>query len=140
MSKLAESETAITAITPHWTGSLTTRSAAAGTVPGMFSESTIMPDLAHREGDLPAHEGAGKDQRHSPREAGHGPCGRGELSLTDQGDGVHGDLLSADVVPVGLRDRADHHLPDLRSPTDHDDALAVNLLERGRPLDHPHDG
>src|SRR5215203_569533 len=36
MSKRAESETAITAITPHWTGSLTTRSAASGTLPGML--------------------------------------------------------------------------------------------------------
>ena len=43
MSKRAEEETAITAITPHWTGSVTTRSAASGTLPGMFRERTMMP-------------------------------------------------------------------------------------------------
>jgi hypothetical protein len=100
----------------------------------------FVPDLAHRAGDLPTHEGAGQDQRHGAREAGHGPCCGGELFLADQGDGVYGDLLPTDVVPVGLGDRANNNLPDLRPATDHDDPLPVNLLERGRPLDRPHDG
>src|SRR5262245_31917737 len=36
MSNLAVSATAITAITPAWTGSLTTKSATSGTLPAMF--------------------------------------------------------------------------------------------------------
>ena len=40
MSNLAVSATAITAMTPAWTGSVTTRSAASGTLPAMFSEMT----------------------------------------------------------------------------------------------------
>src|SRR5688572_24102851 len=42
-SNLAVSATAMTAITPAWTGSLTTRSAASGTLPTMFSEMTGSP-------------------------------------------------------------------------------------------------
>ena len=39
-SNFAVSATAITAITPACTGSVTTRSAASGTLPGMLSEMT----------------------------------------------------------------------------------------------------
>ena len=39
-SNLAVSATAMTAITPAWTGSLTTRSAASGTLPAIFREIT----------------------------------------------------------------------------------------------------
>ena len=42
-SNLAVSATAMTAMTPAWTGSLTTRSAASGTLPAMFSEITWRP-------------------------------------------------------------------------------------------------
>src|SRR5688572_21178095 len=42
-SNFAVSATAITAMTPAWTGSVTTRSAASGTLPAMFSEITYIP-------------------------------------------------------------------------------------------------
>ena len=43
ISNVAVSAMAITAITPAWTGSDTTRSATSGTLPAMFSEITMRP-------------------------------------------------------------------------------------------------
>src|SRR5205814_3617156 len=43
MSNFAVSATAITAITPAWTGSDTTRSATSGTPPAMLREMTTSP-------------------------------------------------------------------------------------------------
>ena len=121
-SNLAVSATAITAITPAWTGSLTTRSAASGTLPAMFSEITSSPlraDLFDRRGDLAAHDRAGQHQQLDARQPRGGADRRGQLLLADQRNRVDRDALAADVVAVGLGDRAhrDHARPARRRPS-----------------------
>jgi hypothetical protein len=68
----AVSATAITAITPACTGSLTTRSAASGTLPAMFRLITSSPvrALPARLLDLAAHQRSGQHQRLGPGQAG----------------------------------------------------------------------
>src|ERR671932_825224 len=110
MSKEAVLATAITAITPAWTGSVTTRSAWPGTDPGLW--------------DGAPHQRPGQHHRHRPGQAGHRPDGVGQVGLADDGDGVDADLLAADVVPVGLADGPDGDLADLGAGPDHDDPLA----------------
>ena len=70
-------------------------------------DDTFLADLVYRSGDLPTHQRTGQDERHCPRQACYGARRSGELFLADQGDGVDGDLLTANVVPIGFSDRAD---------------------------------
>jgi len=59
MVNLAVSATAITAMTPACTGSVTTRSAASGTLPAMFKpdhQQALQTDLAHRGFDVATHQ------------------------------------------------------------------------------------
>ena len=134
--KLAVSATAITAITPACTGSVTTRSAASGTLPAMLRLITSSPcartsrtaaSISPPMSDAGEHEGPG------PRQAGHRPHRLRERLLAHEGDRVHRDVLAADVVAVGLGDGADRHLADLGPAAHDDDPLAVDALEG---LDH----
>src|SRR5262249_15855800 len=55
--------------------------------------------------------------------------------FADERNGIHRNPFATDVVPIGLRDRAEGHLSDLGPAAHDDDALAVNLRERRRQLD-----
>ena len=132
----------MTAMTPACTGSVTTRSAASGTLPAMFRLMTmhaLRADLAHRLLDGAAHERARQHQHADARQARHGAHGVGERLLADQRNGVDRDALAADVVAVGLGDGAERHLPDLRAAAHDDDALAVDALERLHDRQAAHD-
>ena len=62
----------MTPITPACTGSLTTRSAAAGTDPGHVQaddQDALGPDLLDRRRDVPADERAGQDEGDGARQA-----------------------------------------------------------------------
>jgi hypothetical protein len=72
-------------------------------------------------------------------QARHGTHGLGERRLADERDRVDRDVLATDVVPVGLGDRADRHLPDLRAAADDDHALAVDPRERLDHVEREHD-
>ena len=98
-------------------------------------EQALRPHLAHGVLDLAAHQRAGQHERAGARQAGHGAHGFGQRLLADQRDGVDRDVLAADVVAVGLGDRADRHLADLRAAAHDDDPLAVDPLERRRHLE-----
>ena len=140
-SNWAVSATAITAMTPAWTGSVTTRSAASGTVPAMFSEITNNPlprTSSTAVAISPAHQRTGEHEQPDARKPDDRPDGRGERLLADEGNRVHRDVLAADVVAVGLGNGAERHLADLRAAPHDDDALAVHAREGRRllgPLD-----
>ena len=141
MSNLAVSAIAITAITPAWTGSDTTRSTTSGTLPAMFSEITTQPLRAHffdGPRDVAAHDRSGEHQQTHARQADHRADGAGERFLADERNGVDRDALAADVVAIGFRDRAERHLTDLRAAAHDDDPLAVNLREGRRHFDVRH--
>ncbi len=143
MSNLAVSAIAMTAITPAWTGSETTRSTTSGTLPAMFSEMTRSPcgaDFLDRSRNLAAHDRPGEHEQSHARQADDRADRAGERFLADERNRVDRDPLAADVVPIGLRDRAERHLADLRPAAHDDDALAVNLRERRRRFDARHAG
>ena len=136
------SATAITAMTPACTGSVTTRSAASGTLPAMFRLMTIRPwarTSRTRLLDVAAHQRARQDECAGARQSCDGAHGFRERLFADQRNRVHRDLLAADVVTIGFRDGADRHLSDLRAASDDDDSLAVDPLERRRDLQAPDD-
>ena len=135
---LAVSATTITAITPACTGSVTTRSAASGTLPAIFRLITTNPccaHLAHRGLDVAAHQRTGQHQRLGARQPRHRAHRVGQFLLAHQRNRVHRDVFAANVVPVRLAHGADRHLPHLRAAAHDDDALAVDRLQR---LDHLH--
>ena len=142
MSNFAVSAMAITAITPACSGSVTTRSAASGTLPAMFKLITMTPlASAARDGvgDRAAHQRAGQHQHPRARQPRDGAHGVGQRLLADERNRVHRDALAADVVPIRLADRADRHLADLRAAADDDHALAVDGHQRRRLFDAPDD-
>ena len=129
---------AITAMTPACSGSETTRSAASRTLPTMLRAMTLQPltlDLAHRLGNLAAHDRARQHQNLRAWQAGHGPHRVGQRLLPHQRNRIHRDALAADVVTIGLADGADGDLPHLRAAADDDDALAVDGQQRGLERD-----
>ena len=135
---MAVSATAMTAIVPAWTGSETTRSTWSVIEPTMLSAMIGMPDgaqLVGRHADVAAHDRAGQDQEPSARQVGDGPDGRRDVLLADERDGVDADPLAAQVVPVGLADRAERDLGDLRAAADDDDPLAEHAIERPGQVD-----
>jgi N-acetyl-gamma-glutamyl-phosphate reductase len=75
-----------------------------------------------------------------PRQVGHGPDGAGDRLLANERDGVDADPLPAQVVPVGLADRAQVDLRDLRPGADDDDPLAEDLAQRLARLGAGHAG
>ena len=143
ISNCAVSAIAITAITPACSGSVTTRSAASGTLPAMLrlitrtprrftslTASVIAPPIS-------APASTTTRARGQPRD---GADGRGQRLLADERNRVHRDALAADVVAIGLADGADGDLPDLCASADDDHALAVDRHQRRRFLDVPDDG
>ena len=132
----------MTVITPACTGSVTTRSAASGTLPAMLRLITRSPccaDLADGLLNLSAHQRPREHQRSGSRQAGHGADSFGDRLLAHQRNGIDGDVLASDVMAVGFRDGAGGHLPDLRAAADDDDALAVDLLHRFHKRDFVYD-
>ena len=131
-SNVAVSATAITAIVPAWTGSLTTRSTWSVIEPTMLSAMIGMPDGAQLVGgaaDLAAHDRAREHEQPGARQVGDGPHGGRDRLLADERDRVDGDPLAAQVVAVRLGHGAERDLGDLR-PAAHDDhALAEDLGE-----------
>ena len=129
-------------MTPACSGSVTTRSAASRTLPTMFSDDddAVRLHLAHGVGDCAAHDGPGQDQHTRPRQPRDCAYRRGEILLADERDRVHRDALAADIVPIGLADRSDRHLTDLRAAPDDDHALPINCHQRLRLFDAPDDG
>ena len=126
---------AMTAIVPACTGSLTTRSATEVTDPTMLSVidgDAGLLELAHRLGDVAAHDRPGEHEDVGARQVGDGSDGGGDVLLAHERDGVHGDALAPEVVAVGLGDRTQAHLGDLRPAADDDHPLAEDLAQ-GRP-------
>ena len=112
---------AITAIVPAWTGSETTRSTCSVIEPTMFSEMIGMPTArisSAARADVAAHDRAGEDEQPGPRQVGDGPDGGRDLGLADERDRVDADPLAAEVVAVGLADRAERDLGDLGPAAD----------------------
>ena len=125
----------MTAMVPAWTGSLTTRSATEVTEPTMLSVMTGMPVAWSSRtacGDLATHDRPGEDQDVGAWQVRHGAHGGGDVLLAHERDGVHRDALAPEVVTVGLGDRAQAHLGDLRPAADDDHPLAEDLAQ-GRP-------
>ena len=60
--------------------------------------------------------------------------------LAHERDRVDADPLAAEVVPIGLADRAQFDLRHLCTAADHDHALAEDLAERLARLDLGHAG
>ncbi len=134
---------AITAITPACSGSVTTRSAASGTLPAMLRLITRTPRPLHfldRLGDRAAHQCAGQHDDARPRQARDGADCRGQRFLADERNRVDRDALAADVVAIGFADGPDRDLPDLCASADDDHALAVDRHQRRRFLDATDDG
>ncbi len=140
-SNFAVSATAMTAMTPAWTGSLTTRSAASGTLPGHVQRDHIqalLPDVLDRLRDLPSHQRSRQHEQPHARQADDRADGGGQLHLADERDRVDRDPLTADVVTVCLRDGPHRHLTDLCPASHHDDPLAVDFRERRGLLEPDH--
>ena len=88
--------------------------------------------------DRPAHQGAGEDEELHARQARRRADGSGERLFSHERNRIDGDAFAADIVTIRLGDRAERHLPDLRAAAHDDDALAVDLGERGNLLDGVH--
>ena len=104
----------------------------------MFSEMTIRPFARTSSTAFEMSPPMIEPARTSSRTRGSRTTARtalGELLLADERNRVDRDPLAADVVTVGLGDRAERDLPDLRAAAHDDDALAVDLRERRRQLD-----
>src|SRR5204863_258843 len=98
---------------------------APGHVQGDHGDA-LFANLVHGWGNGTAHQCTCEYQHGRAGEAANGPDGGGELLFADEGNGVDGDALAANVVPVGLADRAQGYLADLGSAADDDDPLAVD--------------
>ena len=136
-SNFAVSATAITAITPAWTGSLTTRSAASGTLPAMFSEITRRPFLRTSSTaavisppiSAPASTSSlTRGSRAVARTAAASSCSptSGIVSMEMRSPRMLWRSASA-IAPIAT-------MPDLRPAAHDDDALAVDLAEGRRLL------
>ena len=137
-SNVAVSATAITAIVPAWTGSDTTRSTCSVIEPTMFRAMIGMPTArssSRGHADVAAHDRAGEDQQSGARQVGDGPDGGGDVLLADERDRVDADPLAAQVVAVGLADRAQRDLGDLCAAADDDHPLAEDAVQRARQVD-----
>ena len=95
------------------------------------------PQLLGGHADVATHDRAGQHEQPRARQVGHRPDGGRDVRLADERDRVDADPLAAQVVAVGLADRAERHLGDLGAATDHDHPLAEDLVERARPVDRP---
>ena len=88
--------------------------------------------LLGRDADVAAHDRAGEDEQPGARQVGDGPDGGRDVLLADERDGVDADPLAAQVVAVGLADRAERDLGDLRAAADDDDPLAEDACRAPR--------
>jgi len=98
---------------------------------GADDDDPRLTDLAHRVGDVAAHQRARKHQHPRAMQPGnrsHCVC---QLLLANQRDRVDRDALAADVVAVGLGHRALRHHADLGAAADDDHPLAVDALKGG---------
>ena len=131
---------AMTAITPACSGSVTTRSAASGTLPAMFKLITMTPWRFSSATASVIAPPISAPARTSTRARGSRATARhgvGQRLLADERNRVDGDALAPDVVAVRLADRADRHLSHLRAPANDDHALAVDGHQRRRLFDAP---
>ena len=128
---------AITAIVPAWTGSLTTRSTCSVIEPDHVERDDRDADRAQLVGRLLMSPPMIDPARTSIRarwQVRDRPDGVGDVVLADERDRVDRDPLAAEVVAVGLRDRAQRDLGDLRAAADDDHPLAEHLGQRpGQP-------
>ena len=102
---LAVSATAITAMTPACTGSLTTRSDASGTLPAMFKLITSKPFFRTSRTACSISPPIKCSRQHQclrPRQPGHGAHRIRQRLFSHQRNRVHGNMLAANVVPVSF--------------------------------------
>ena len=133
MENLAVSATAITAITPACTGSVTTRSACIWYAAGHIQaddQCALRSDFTHRRFDVAAHQRAGQNKRPHSGQAPNGADRVRQRFLPNQRYGVDRNVLASNVVAVGFRDRAHRNLAHLSAAAHDDDALAVDFLKR----------
>ncbi len=130
MSKRAVLATAMTVITPAWTGSL--RGASHVQADDEHAFGAYFLDCF---GNLAAHQRPRQDQGNRAGQAWHGADGVGQVLLADDGNRVDADFFAADVVPVGLGNGTQRDLTDLGAAANDDDAFAEHLEHARHPLD-----
>src|SRR4051794_25113305 len=91
--------------------------------------------LLGRHTDVAAHDRPRQHEQPGTWQVGDGADGGRDVVLPDQWDRVDADPLATEVVPVGLADRAERDLRDLRPTTDDDDPLAEDPIERACQMD-----
>ena len=139
-SNVAVSATAMTAIVPAWTGSRHDEVHVLGDRADHVERDDRDADRAQllgRDADVAAHDRAGQDEQPGARQVGDGPDRGRDVLLADERDRVDADPLAAEVVAVGLADRAERDLGDLRAAADDDDPLAEDPVERAGQVDGP---
>ena len=77
-------------------------------------------ELQHGAGDLAAHDAPREHQDMGARQVRHRAHRVGDVVLAHERDGVHGDPLTTQVVPVRFGHRSERHLRDLCPAADDD--------------------